>query len=254
MSRSIMIRAVAGLPEVGEGEPVGRLIAEAIAGGGDRLGEGDVVAISQKIVSKAEGRIRDLQSVEVGERARELGAELGKDPRLVQLILGEARSVLRAERGRLIVETRAGWICANAGIDASNVPGPDRVALLPDDADASARRIRGELREIAGVAPGVVIADSFGRPWRLGQTDVAIGCAGLLPLDDWRGRTDREGRVLAATTIAIADQVAAAADLARDKRAGAPAALIRGLDRHVTREDGPGAAALRRAEADDLFR
>jgi coenzyme F420-0:L-glutamate ligase / coenzyme F420-1:gamma-L-glutamate ligase len=254
MSRSIMIRAVAGLPEVGEGEPVGRLIAEAIAGGGDRLGEGDVVAISQKIVSKAEGRIRDLRSVEVGERARELGAELGKDPRLVQLILGEARSVLRAERGRLIVETRAGWICANAGIDASNVPGPDRVALLPDDADASARRIRGELREIAGVAPGVVIADSFGRPWRLGQTDVAIGCAGLLPLDDWRGRTDREGRVLAATTIAIADQVAAAADLARDKRAGAPAALIRGLDRHVTREDGPGAAALRRAEADDLFR
>jgi coenzyme F420-0:L-glutamate ligase / coenzyme F420-1:gamma-L-glutamate ligase len=254
MSRSIMIRAVAGLPEVGEGAPVGRLIAEAIAGGGDRLGEGDVVAISQKIVSKAEGRIRDLRSVEVGERARELGAELGKDPRLVQLILGEARSVLRAERGRLIVETRAGWICANAGIDASNVPGPDRVALLPDDADASARRIRGELREIAGVAPGVVIADSFGRPWRLGQTDVAIGCAGLLPLDDWRGRTDREGRVLAATTIAIADQVAAAADLARDKRAGAPAALIRGLDRHVTREDGPGAAALRRAEANDLFR
>jgi coenzyme F420-0:L-glutamate ligase / coenzyme F420-1:gamma-L-glutamate ligase len=172
----------------------------------------------------------------------------------VQLVLDEARSVIRAERGRLIVETRGGWICANAGIDASNVPGKERVSLLPEDADGSARRIRDELREAAGAAPAVVIADSFGRPWRLGQTDVAIGCAGLVPLDDWRGRRDREGRVLAATSIAIADQVAAAADLGRDKQAGVPAALIRGLGRYVTREDGPGAAALRRAEADDLFR
>jgi coenzyme F420-0:L-glutamate ligase / coenzyme F420-1:gamma-L-glutamate ligase len=251
---TVEIRAVAGLPEVREGEAVGRLLADAVAGGGDRIGEGDVVAISQKIVSKAEGRVRDLRSVAPGERARQLAAQLGKDPRLVQLILDEARSVIRAERGRLIVETRGGWICANAGIDASNVPGEEPVSLLPEDADSSARRIRTELREAAGATPAVVIADSFGRPWRLGQTDVAIGCAGLVPLDDWRGRRDREGRVLAATTIAIADQVAAAADLGRDKQAGVPATLIRGLGRYITREDGPGAAALRRAEADDLFR
>jgi coenzyme F420-0:L-glutamate ligase / coenzyme F420-1:gamma-L-glutamate ligase len=254
MSGTIEIRAVAGLPEVREGDAVGALIGEAVAAGGDRLADDDVVAISQKIVSKAEGRVRDLRSVNPSARARQLAAQLGKNPRLVQLILDESRSVIRAERGRLIVETRGGWICANAGIDASNVPGTDRVSLLPEDADGSARRIRDELRKAAGAAPAVVIADSFGRPWRLGQTDVAIGCAGLMPLDDWRGRRDREGRVLAATSIAIADQVAAAADLGRDKQAGVPAALIRGLGRYVTREDGPGAAALRRAEADDLFR
>jgi coenzyme F420-0:L-glutamate ligase / coenzyme F420-1:gamma-L-glutamate ligase len=251
---TVEIRAVAGLPEVREGEAIGRLLAGAFAAGDDRLGDGDVVAISQKIVSKAEGRVRDLRSVTPGERARQLAAQLGKDPRLVQLILDEARSVIRAERGRLIVETRGGWICANAGIDASNVPGEERVSLLPEDADSSARRIRTELREAAGATPAVVIADSFGRPWRLGQTDVAIGCAGLVPLDDWRGRRDREGRLLAATNIAIADHVAAAADLGRDKQAGVPAALIRGLARYVTREEGPGAAALRRAVADDLFR
>jgi coenzyme F420-0:L-glutamate ligase / coenzyme F420-1:gamma-L-glutamate ligase len=254
VTRSIEIRALKGLPEIREGDAVGRLIAEAIAAGGDHLGDGDVVVVSQKIVSKAEGRVRELRSVDPGEEARQLASRLGKDPRLVQLILDEARSVIRAERGRLIVETRGGWICANAGIDASNIPGTDRVSLLPEDADGSARRVRAELRGVAAAAPAVVIADSFGRPWRLGQTDVAVGCAGLMPLDDWRGRRDRGGRVLAATNVAIADQVAAAADLARDKAAGAPAALIRGLGRYVTREDGPGAAALRRAEADDLFR
>ena len=154
----------------------------------------------------------------------------------------------------LIVETRSGLVCANAGIDASNVPGTERVALLPEDPDASARRLRAEILAASGAAPAVVIADSFGRPWRLGQTDVAIGCAGLVPLDDWRGRRDREGRELAATAMAIADEAAAAADLARDKASGAPAAVISGLGRHVTPDDGPGAAALRRAEADDLFR
>jgi coenzyme F420-0:L-glutamate ligase / coenzyme F420-1:gamma-L-glutamate ligase len=254
VTRSVEIRALTGLPEIREGDAVGRLIAEAVGAGGDHLGDDDVVVISQKIVSKAEGRVRELRSVDPGEEAKQLASRLGKDPRLVQLILDEARSVIRAERGRLIVETRGGWICANAGIDASNIPGTDRVSLLPEDADGSARRIRAELPAVAGAAPAVVIADSFGRPWRLGQTDVAIGCAGLMPLDDWRGRRDRGGRMLAATNVAIADQVAAAADLARDKAAGAPAALIRGLGRYVTREDGPGAAALRRAEADDLFR
>ena len=154
----------------------------------------------------------------------------------------------------LIAETHGGWICANAGIDASNVPGDGAVTLLPLDADASARRIRAEIHEAAGVSPAVLIADSFGRPWRIGQADVAIGCAGLVPLDDWRGRRDHEGRELSATIVAIADQVAAAADLVRDKDAGIPAAVVRGLDRYVSDADGPGAVALQRPAAEDLFR
>jgi coenzyme F420-0:L-glutamate ligase/coenzyme F420-1:gamma-L-glutamate ligase len=244
------ILAVAGLPEVPEGCPLGHLIA---ANAPDLAGD-DVVVISQKVVSKAEGRLSDLATVRPGARATELAEEVGKDPRLVELVLAEADAVVRAAPGVLIVRTRSGLVCANAGIDASNVPGDDRVALLPEDPDASARRIRGELRAASGEGPAVVIADSFGRPWRLGQVDVAIGCAGLSPLDDWRGRLDGEGRRLAATEIAVADQVAAAADLARDKTAGLPVVLVRGLGRLVTREDGPGARAIRRPEADDLFR
>ena len=215
---------------------------------------GDVVAVAQKAVSKAEGRVRELDDVAPGPEARRLAERLGKDPRLVELILSESRAVVRAERDLLIVETRSGWICANAGIDASNMPGTDRVTLLPEDADASARHIRAQLGAAAGVRPGVVISDSFGRPWRLGQVDVAIGCAGMAPLDDWRGRTDHEGRELDATVIAIADQVAAAADLVRGKDTGVPACLVRGLERFVSAEDGPGARAIQRPEAEDLFR
>ncbi len=198
--------------------------------------------------------MRDLALVEPGERAREMAQRLRKDPRLVELVLDESRAVLRAERGVLIVETNSGWICANAGIDASNVPGDQSVTLLPEDPDASARRIRAELAATAGIAPAVVIADSFGRPWRLGQTDIAIGCAGLVPIDDRRGRPDREGRELVATEIAVADQLAAAADLVRTKESGLPVCLVRGLSRSVSAEDGPGATALRRPEAEDLFR
>jgi coenzyme F420-0:L-glutamate ligase/coenzyme F420-1:gamma-L-glutamate ligase len=246
--------AIEGIPEVRHGARVGMLLAELAEAAGFPLTAGDIVVVSQKIVSKAEGRIRDLASIKPGKRAGELAAKLGRDPRLVELILSESNAVIRAERGVLIVETLSGWICANAGIDSSNVPGEQRVALLPEDADASARRIRGEIRETCGAAPAVVIADSFGRPWRLGQAEVAIGCAGLIPLDDWRGRQDREWMPLAATNIAIADEVAAMADLVRDKGAGIPAAIVRGLERFVTLRHGPGAAALRRAEAEDLFR
>ena len=196
----------------------------------------------------------ELATVEPGERATELAAAHDKDPRVVELILRESRRIVRAEHGVLITETNGGWICANAGLDTSNVAVADSVALLPEDADASARRLRAEIEAAAGARPAVIVADSFGRPWRLGQTDVAIGCAGLAPLDDWRGRTDRSGRELEATEVAIADQAAAAADLVRDKDAGLPAALIRGLDRFVTAADGPGAAALQRPPAEDLFR
>jgi coenzyme F420-0:L-glutamate ligase/coenzyme F420-1:gamma-L-glutamate ligase len=240
---------VAGLPEVAENDALGRLVADRI-----ELELGDVVVVSQKIVSKAEGRVRRLADVEPGDRAREVGARLDKDPRLVQLVLDESRSIVRAERGVLIAETRGGWICANAGIDSSNVAEEGTVTLLPADADASARRIRAEIREASGVAPAVVVSDSFGRPWRLGQAEAAIGCAGLDPLEDWRGREDAQGRPLAATLVAVADEAAAAADLARRKDEGVPAVVIRGLADRVTDGDGPGAAALRRPADDDLFR
>ena len=241
--------AVEGLPEIEPGAPLGAMLAAAA-----EPGDGDVLVVSQKVVSKAEGRVADLASVEPGERARELAAEHDKDPRVVELVLRESRRIVRAERGVLIAETNGGWVCANAGIDASNVAADGSVALLPEDADASARRLRAEIEAAAGTRPAVVVADSFGRPWRLGQVDVAIGCAGLAVLDDWRGRTDRDGRELEATEVAVADQAAAAADLVRDKDAGLPAALVRGLGRFVTAEDGPGAVALQRPAGEDLFR
>lgn len=236
---------VEGLPEIEEGMKLGGLIAERV-----ELHEGDIVVISQKVVSKAEGRVRRLTEVQPSEEAIELAKKLGKEEALVELVLSESKEVLRAERGVLITETHHGFICANAGIDSSNLPEDGTVCLLPEDPDASARRIRAEL-------PGnvaVVVTDSFGRAWRLGQAEVAIGVAGLTPLDDWRGRTDAQGRELAATAIAIADEVAAAADLVRAKDSGVPAAIVRGLGRYVTAEDGPGAAALRRPQAEDLFR
>jgi coenzyme F420-0:L-glutamate ligase / coenzyme F420-1:gamma-L-glutamate ligase len=248
--REIHVRPVLGLPEIAAGDPLGELIA-ARAGA---LADGDVVVVSQKVVSKAEGRMRRLSSVIPGAEASKLARILGKEPNLVQLILDESAEVIRAERGVLIVETRHGLVCANAGIDGSNVADPESVLLLPEDPDASARRLRAEIGATAGAQIGVVIADSFGRAWRIGQTEVAIGCAGLVPLDDWRGRRDATGRELLATQIAIADEAAAAADLVRDKAAAVPAAVVGGLGRWVTAADGPGAAAIRRPREDDLFR
>ena len=254
MSERIELVPVEGLPEVEPGDALGELIARAVEKDIGALTDEDIVVVSQKIVSKAEGRVVELADVDPGERATELAERLGKDPRIVELVLQESGDVVRAERDVLIVEGRAGWISANAGIDASNVPGEDRVTLLPEDPDASAGRLRAELREASGAAPAVVIADSFGRPWRLGQTDVAIGCAGLTAVDDWRGRRDGHGTELAATAIAVADEVAAAADLVRAKDEGVPVTIVRGLGRFVTAGDGPGATALRRPREDDLFR
>jgi coenzyme F420-0:L-glutamate ligase/coenzyme F420-1:gamma-L-glutamate ligase len=249
MSARVEIVPVEGLEEIREGDALGALLAEA-----HPTGDGDIVVVSQKAVSKSEGRVRDLAAVEPGESARDLAERVGKDPALVQAILDESVAVIRAEPGVLIVETRSGWVCANAGIDASNVPGEGRVVLLPIDPDASARRIRAEIAAACGARPAVVVADSFGRAWRLGQADVALGCAGLDPLEDWRGRADREGRPLSATVVARADELAGAADLARRKDEGIPAVVVRGLDHLVTADDGPGALALRRPPEDDLFR
>jgi coenzyme F420-0:L-glutamate ligase / coenzyme F420-1:gamma-L-glutamate ligase len=249
MSIPLSVIPVVGLPEVTEGDRVGELVV-----GAAQLEPGDVLVVSQKVVSKAEGRVRRLAEVEPGSEARDLASRLDKDPALVQAVLDESRSVIRAEQGVLITETNTGWICANAGIDASNVPEEGIVTLLPLDPDASAQRIRSEIRRASGNAPAVVISDSFGRPWRLGQVDVAIGCAGLSPLTDWRGRRDRSGRELTATVIALADELAAAADLVRDKDAGAPAAIVRGFGERVSGDDGPGAASIQRPSEDDLFR
>jgi coenzyme F420-0:L-glutamate ligase/coenzyme F420-1:gamma-L-glutamate ligase len=254
VSGPLEIAALPGLPEIAEGDRIGRLIADAAAAAGPPLADGEIVVISQKVVSKAEGRVRELATVEPGAEAIELGARTERDPRLVELVLGESRRVVRATAAALIVETRGGWVCANAGIDASNLPQDGTVALLPVDADISARRIRAEIAA-GGGRPGVVIADSFGRPWRLGQSDVAIGCAGVVAIDDWRGGRDAHGRELAVTAIAVADQLAAAADLARAKDAGLPAVVVRGAERLWSADDGPGAAvALQRPAADDLFR
>jgi coenzyme F420-0:L-glutamate ligase / coenzyme F420-1:gamma-L-glutamate ligase len=246
--------AVEGLPEVVPGDDLAELIAEALEDGPGPLASGDVLVIAHKVVSKAEGRIRALAEIEPGSRATELAARLDKDPRQVQAVLDESVELLRAERGVLICVTRHGFVCANAGVDASNVAGEGRIVLLPTDPDGSARALRARLRALTGVAPAVVITDSFGRAWRHGQTDIAVGCAGLRPLEDWRGLPDSTGREMHATWIAIADELAAAADLTRTKDGSQPVVLIRGAHRHVTADDGPGARELIRPSDEDLFR
>ncbi len=247
-ARELRIRPLTGLPELREGDHLGALVAEH-----GRPASDEIVVISQKAVSKVEGRLRRLTEVEPGDEATKLASRLDKDPRMVELALAESERVVRAERGVLITETRGGWICANAGIDASNLE-DGVVALLPADADASARRIRAEIAEASGASPAVVIADSFGRPWRMGQADVAIGCAGIEALDDWRGRRDTHRRELSATVVAVADQLAGAADLSRDKDSGVPVAIVSGLGGLVIQDDGAGAKALRRPGENDLFR
>lgn len=258
----LLARAVEGLPEVAAGDDLAALLADALGAGHGAtdppLRDGDVVVIAHKVVSKAEGQVRRLADVAPGPRALELAAAHGKDPRHVQVVLDETRELLRSERGVLICVTRHGFVCANAGVDASNAAAgePETLILLPADPDASARALRARLHELTGAALAVVITDSFGRAWRHGQTDVAIGAAGLAPLQDWRGATDSVGRELQATWIALADQIAGAADLARAKDSRQPAVIVSGLGAHVLSagDDGPGATALLRPASEDLFR
>ena len=250
----IVAAALGGVPDVRRGDDLAALLAADASASASGVGfrAGDVLVVAHKVVSKAEGRTVALAAVTPGERAIPLAAEHGKDARVVEVILGESEAIVASRPGVLICRTRHGFVCANAGVDASNAPEGELV-LLPADPDASARALRARLRELTGVAPAVVITDSFGRAWRVGQCDVAIGVAGLTVLDDWRGRADGAGRRLDATVIAVADEAAAAADLARRKDSGEPAVLVRGLARHVSDGDGPGAAALVRARAEDLF-
>jgi coenzyme F420-0:L-glutamate ligase/coenzyme F420-1:gamma-L-glutamate ligase len=238
------LEAVPGLPEVRPGDDLAALLGAAA-----EFAPTDVIAVAHKVVSKAEGRVVRLADVTPGAQARELARVHGKDPRHVEVVLSESAEVVRADAGRLICRTRHGFVCANAGVDASNAADPDTLILLPLDPDASARRLRAALPG----RPAVVVTDSFGRAWRQGQCEIAIGVAGLAPLHDWRGQPDAVGRELHATVIAIADEAAAAADLVRGKDSREPAVRVRGLERYIVAEDGPGAAALVRRLEDDLF-
>jgi coenzyme F420-0:L-glutamate ligase/coenzyme F420-1:gamma-L-glutamate ligase len=253
-------QALPGLPEIRVGDDLAGLIVQALHA--ERplaapLHDGQIVVIAHKAVSKAEGAVVDLATVAPGERARALGAEQGKDARAVQVVLDQSAEILRARNGVLISRTHHGFVCANAGVDASNAAakdGTETLIVLPRDPDASARALRARLRELTGASPAVLITDSFGRAWRHGQCDVALGCAGMAPLEDWRGRTDSVGLELRATWIAVADAAACTADLARAKDSREPVVLIDGLERFVTAADGPGAVALLRPLDEDLFR
>jgi len=213
---------VRGLPEVREEDDVAALIADAV-----ELEGGDVVVVAQKVVSKAEGRVVRLDDVKASAQARDLAD--GEDPRRLEVILGESVRLVRTRPPLVIAETRHGFVCASAGVDASNAPEPDSVVLLPEDPDASAARLRSRLAELTGVDVAVIVSDSFGRAWRQGTTDVAIGCAGLQPLLDLQGRRDATGYELHATVIAVADELAGAAELVRGKLDGVPAAVVRGF-------------------------
>lgn len=244
------IYALAGLPEIRAGAPLAELFSDAAARGGMRFENGDVLVVAQKVVSKAEGRLVELRSVEPTPSACSLAQTLRKDPRHVEVILRESQRIVRAGAGIIVVETRHGFICANAGVDTSNVP-PGWVSLLPLDPDASARRLQEEITRRAGAAVAVIVSDTFGRPWREGLTNVAIGVAGFEPAIDYRGQADAHGNVLAATVIAAADELAAAAELVMGKVSRRPAAIIR----HFRWEPADGKATdLIRSPEKDLFR
>lgn len=245
MSRVELI-GVEGLPEIRAGDDLGALI-----GARATLAAGDVLVVAQKVVSKSEGRLVDLDTITASEKAVEIAARLiaAPDPRAVQVVLDESVRIVRSDRV-LITETRHGFICANGGVDHSNVGGRNLLSLLPEDPDASAERLRGRLRELAGVDVGVIVSDTFGRPWRIGIVNVALGLAGLPATFDLRGTVDDAGQSLHATVLAIADDIAAAAGIVMGKTSRIPAVIVRGL--HL---EGAGTGRdLIRPVAEDLFR
>jgi coenzyme F420-0:L-glutamate ligase/coenzyme F420-1:gamma-L-glutamate ligase len=252
---SVRARCLNGLPEVRSGADLGDLIVRAAAEQSPALALADeqIVVLAHKVISKAEGAVVPLQEVRPTRRALQLAGEQDKDPRVVQVVLDQSREILRAQRGVLISRTHHGFVCANAGVDTSNAV-DGTVITLPVDPDSSARTLRERLTALTGSSPAVLITDSFGRAWRHGQCDVAIGCAGIEPLDDWRGRKDSSGMELRATWLAVADSIAATADLARAKDSREPVVIVEGLGHLVMRRDGPGAAGLLRAVDEDLFR
>jgi coenzyme F420-0:L-glutamate ligase/coenzyme F420-1:gamma-L-glutamate ligase len=250
-SSRLELIALDGIPEVQAGDDVSGLIASAAAGAGVALGDGDVLVVTQKIVSKAEGRVVDLSTVEPSALARDWADRWGKDARQVELVLRESAAIVRMAPGGLIISrTRHGLVCANAGVDVSNVGGGELATLLPVDPDASAKAIRGALAQRAGVRPAVIISDSFGRPWRNGIVNVAIGSSGIEPLLDMRGEPDVAGREMRATVIAVADELASAADLAGGKVDQRPVVVVRG---YAWRPSQAGASVLVMELERDLF-
>ena len=246
------IIGITGLPHFEENDNIGSMIVDAARDQGTALETGNIVVVTQKIVSKAEGSVVDLRDVEPSPLAEEFARQYDKDPRHVEVVLRETRRVVRMDRGILIVETKHGFICANAGVDASNVPGDENVSLLPEDPDRSARRLREGLMERTGFPVAVIISDTFGRPWRMGSTDVAIGVAGMSPLNDYRGQIDPYGYSLRVSVAAIADQIASAAELVAGKVSLVPVAIARGC-RYLL--DGEATAKpLLRDASQDLFR
>lgn len=246
----LLIWAVPGLPEIRAGERLAELLCRKLAEHELPIANRDVLVVAQKIISKAEGRMVELKHVSPSAYACSVAEEFGKDPRQVEVVLRESRRIVRMDAGVMVVETHHGLVCANAGVDASNVP-EGWVSLLPEDPDASASRLRDEIAKLTGKQVAVIISDTFGRPWREGLTNVAIGVAGFSPLLDYRGEKDEQGHVLSATVIATADELAAAAELVMGKTARRPAAIIRNFP-WAAREGS--AAELIRPRQKDLFR
>ena len=251
---TVAVIPIPGLPLIAPGDDLGRLLADAIDAARVGLKGGDVVAVCQKVVSKAEGAVVRLDDVAASPFAQRLAArtEGGKDPRAMEIVLRESARIVRMDRGHVICETRHGWVCANAGVDESNGIADGVLTLLPEDADASAARLRDALRARFAVDVAVVVTDTFGRPWREGLVEVALGCAGMDPLLDLRGRGDLSGRTLHHTVVALADEVAAAAGLVMEKDSAVAAAIVRGV-RYTPGSGGAAARLVRRPEL-DLFR
>ncbi|MGQ9468766.1 MAG: coenzyme F420-0:L-glutamate ligase [Nitrososphaerales archaeon] len=247
----IKIMGIKEIPEVKPGDNLADLLIDVIQRQGIKIMDNDVIVVTHKIVSKAEGRLVDLRKIKPSDFALKISKRREKDPRMVEVILREAKRIVRMERGVIIAETRHGFVCANAGVDKSNVRGEDTVSLLPIDPDKSARQIRDEIKRRLDADVAVIICDTFGRPWREGQTNVAIGVAGLEPILDYRGKKDSYGYTLKVTAIAVADELASAAELVMGKLEMVPIAIIRGYQ-YI---EGEGSIkSLIRPRSRDLFR
>ncbi len=244
----IQVLPITGIPEISSGDDLADVL---ISLSSLNLENGDVLVVTHKIVAKAEGRIVDLRKVEPSALAKQFAREYGKDPRQIEVVLRETRRIVRMDRGVIISETHHGFVCANAGVDASNIPDEESVCLLPVDPDASARRIRETLSERLALELAVIVSDSFGRAWRFGITDIAIGVAGMNPLVDYRGQKDEHGRLMDASVLAVADEISGAAELVMGKTNGVPAAIVRGYDYEPA--SGSGADLIMPPER-DMFR
>ena len=251
MSSDIKLTAVRGIPEIRPGDDVGAAIVRAVQNMNMKLSDGDIIVVAQKVISKSEGRLVNLESVRPSEFALEISAKQNRDPRLIEVILNESANIIRMDEHVLITETKHGFICANAGVDRSNVSGIDWVSLLPVSPDDSALLLKTRLAELTNAGVAVIITDTFGRPWREGLTNVAIGISGMQPLKDMRGKLDDHGKQLSATVLAVADELAAASGLLMKKTSRIPVVIVRGY--YFEHGDGKSKELIRAKER-DLFR